>query len=61
MSIEEHDIDELRLAIEDMKKLKVIPTVAADIAAAQTELDILVCRRGWYSYSCPILRVRYVT
>lgn len=46
MSIEEHDIDELRAAIADMKTLKVIPTIAADIAAAQTELDILLCRRG---------------
>ena len=48
MSIEEHDIDELRAAIADMKTLKVIPTIAADIAAAQTELDILLCRRGVY-------------
>ena len=48
MAIEEKDIEELRAAIADMKTLKVLPTVAADIAAAQTELDILLCRRGVY-------------
>ena len=45
MAIEEQDIEELRSAITDMKPIK-LPTVAADVAAAQKELDILVCRRG---------------
>ena len=45
MAIEEQDIEELRSAITDMKPVK-LPTVAADVAAAQKELDILVCRRG---------------
>ena len=45
MAIEESDTEELTTVIAEMRKIK-LPTVAADVAAAQKELDILVCRRG---------------
>lgn len=50
MAIEEKDIDELKSAIADMKTLKVLPTIAADISAAQTELDVLMCRKGNFKH-----------
>ena len=41
-----------------MKKLNVMPTVATDIAAAQTELDILLCRRGLNSFTIGVITTR---